>query len=108
MARQPDREIIEKIRKLIREISKENIRIEKAYLFGSHANGTADEWSDIDVALVSNDFMGIRFFDKERLSKYILEIDSRLETHPYRSDEFDPQKRWFVQEILDHGIEIDF
>ncbi len=28
-------------------------RIEAAYVYGSQATGTATEWSDIDVALVS-------------------------------------------------------
>lgn len=32
------------------------IRVEKVILFGSHARGTAAEWSDIDIALISNDF----------------------------------------------------
>lgn len=32
------------------------IRVSKVVLFGSHARGTANEWSDIDIAVISNDF----------------------------------------------------
>ena len=32
------------------------IRVAKVVLFGSQAHGTATEWSDIDIAVISNDF----------------------------------------------------
>ncbi len=39
---------------IIREAS-EKFQIEKIYLFGSHANGSADEESDIDLCIISSD-----------------------------------------------------
>jgi predicted nucleotidyltransferase len=30
--------------------------VDQAILFGSHARGTADEWSDVDLAVISPDF----------------------------------------------------
>lgn len=38
-----------------REVERE-ARVERMVLFGSHVRGTGDEWSDIDVAVVSPDF----------------------------------------------------
>lgn len=32
------------------------IRVDQAILFGSHARGGADEWSDLDLAVISPDF----------------------------------------------------
>ena len=32
------------------------VHVDGVYLFGSYAKGTADEWSDIDLAIVSPDF----------------------------------------------------
>jgi len=32
------------------------IHIKEAILYGSYANGTKNEWSDIDLAIVSDDF----------------------------------------------------
>ena len=46
------------VKKLLDELKAANIRIEKAFLFGSHARGNPGKWSDIDVALVSPDFSG--------------------------------------------------
>jgi predicted nucleotidyltransferase len=31
------------------------IRVQQAILFGSHARGAADQWSDVDLAVVSQD-----------------------------------------------------
>ena len=55
-------EILERFLKMVKAA---NIRIERAILFGSYAKGTAGQWSDIDVALVSSDFSGSRFYDSK-------------------------------------------
>ncbi len=39
------------------------------YLFGSYAKGNPGEYSDIDVAVVSDKFIGDRFEDRENLAK---------------------------------------
>ena len=75
------------------------------YLFGSYANGTAKEYSDVDLAVVSDKFEGSRFFDKQKLNKYILKTSIDLEIHPYKTEDFtedDP----FVKEILQTGLKI--
>ena len=43
--------------------------LNEVYLFGSYARGNAREYSDIDLAIVSDKFEGIRFFDKQKLNK---------------------------------------
>lgn len=53
-----------KIEKLLSLLESKNIRIKKAILFGSYAAGNFNEWSDIDLALVSDDFSGNSFIDK--------------------------------------------
>ncbi len=49
-------DILEKVRKFIEVLEKNNYRIIRAYLYGSWASGNSNEWSDIDLALVSDDF----------------------------------------------------
>jgi predicted nucleotidyltransferase len=97
------------IRRIIRTymgaIAKNNIKIEKVYLFGSYAHGTALEDSDIDVAIVSKDFSGDRFADRRRVVPLRRKIDRRLDPIPYRPENFkenDP----LVVEILKNGVEI--
>ncbi len=60
MAEIPDtaRSIIERF---LAELTKKGISVEQAVLFGSYAQGTFNEWSDIDLAVVSKKFEGERF-----------------------------------------------
>jgi len=81
------------------------INLRKVYLFGSYAKGKPHEYSDIDLALVSDDFEGSRFFDKRKTNKFLLKTTTDLQIHPYRPEDFtedDP----FVAEILRTGIRI--
>ena len=97
--------ILQDIKKLISELERENITIERAFLFGSHARGAATEWSDIDVALVSPVFSGSRFDDNCRIRKTKLRINSNLHTHPFTREDF-LDSPFVRDEILPHGIEV--
>ena len=93
------------LKKYLAIIIKNNIRIDKAYLFGSYAKGCATEESDIDVAIISPDFSGDRFDDRRRVVPLRRKIDRRLEPMPYHPENFkdtDP----LVIEILQNGVEI--
>ncbi len=94
--------VIERFLKLVKDA---NIQIERAVLFGSYAAGKAHEWSDMDVAIVSPDFSGIRFNDAKMLNPFMLKVDSRIEIHPFRPEDFN-KDNLFVKEILRTGIEI--
>jgi hypothetical protein len=76
------------VRKYIRELKKNGYKITEAFLFGSYARGTAHEWSDIDIALVSSDFTGDRFRDRQMIIPLRRQIDVRLEPMPFRPKDF--------------------
>ena len=57
----------------IRALEEQGIQLQKAVLFGSHALGQANEWSDIDIALVSEAFAGDRFVDRRKIRMQILQ-----------------------------------
>jgi len=93
------------IKKYIDIIARNNIKIDKAYLFGSYARECATQESDIDIAIISSDFSGDRFDDRRKVVPLRRKIDRRLEPIPYRPENFketDP----LVAEILCNGIEI--
>ena len=98
-------EIMENIKKFLGVVSKNGLHIERAIVFGSYAKGKHNEWSDIDIAIVSKDFTGIRFYDRKRLNPYLIRIDSRIETHPFKPEDF-TSNDLFVVKILKEGIEI--
>jgi len=79
--------------------------VHSAYLYGSHARGNAGKWSDIDIALISRDFMKDRTDERIRLMKIALEVDKRIEPVPFRPETFtdsDP----LAWEIKHNGISI--
>ena len=104
MAQVPDR-IITILKRYVAELEKNDIHLKAAILFGSYATGNYREFSDIDIALVSDDFQGVRFFDKERIKKPTLAIDHRIEPLPFKTEDF-KGNNIFVKEILKTGISI--
>lgn len=98
-------EILEKLRQFLRMASASGLHIERALLFGSYAKGIENTWSDIDVALISKDFTGIGFYDRKRINPFLIKVDSRIEPHPYRPEDF-TRDNPFVDQILKDAIEI--
>ena len=97
--------IIDKIKLFVKELEKEKLQIEKVFLFGSYAKNTANEWSDIDLAVVSDDFTGDRMVDYDRFVNAILSIDRSIEPIPYRTENFTIDNP-FVSEIIRTGFRI--
>jgi len=106
MAKRIDKKIIYKIIQDYLDVLKANrIRLSRVYLFGSYVSRRFTEDSDIDLALVSDDFKGDIIKDMLRLMKLRRGVDLRIEPHPFVKSEFssaDP----FVKEIIKFGKRI--
>jgi predicted nucleotidyltransferase len=74
-------------RRFVRDVQREGVRLEGAYLFGSYATGHASASSDIDIALVSPDFTGW-VDDLEKIRNAVLAMDARIEPVRFRPDTF--------------------
>lgn len=98
---------IDKARKLIELLKTNGIKVYEAYLFGSAAIDKTDEWSDIDVAVVSEDFTGMPFYDIKKISKFRRSVDLRLEVHPFSLDDILHNPPLFFIEIKDKGVQIN-
>lgn len=92
------------IKKFIAELSSRNIIVTAAYLFGSYAWGSPDEWSDIDVAVITSEFQGDSFDFRYFLTKIAKDIDIDLEPHPFLEKEFDLHP--FFRKITSQGLKI--
>jgi len=89
----------------IMALEENNIHLSKAVLFGSYAGGRANEWSDIDIALVSEAFEGDRFNDRGKIRKITLSVSSDLSPLPFRPEDFTPENP-FAKEIIDNGVSL--
>jgi predicted nucleotidyltransferase len=82
------------------------ISVDKAILFGSYASGTFDNESDIDLAIFSNYFQGMRRVDSIAfLLGYAMDYDLDLEPLAFTPDEY-RERLGIVDEILKTGIEL--
>jgi predicted nucleotidyltransferase len=73
-------------------------------LFGSYAKGNFHAESDIDIAVIFEDYSNLIDMQLE-LMRIRRNIDSRIEPHPFRESEFEPSNP-IVFEILKYGQEI--
>ena len=105
MAQKADRKIEKTVESYIAQLESIGIHVEQAILFGSYASGNFDEWSDIDLAIVSNDFAGNRFEDRSKIRKITLQVNSDISPMPFRPEDFN-ESDYFVKEILETGIRI--
>lgn len=96
--------IINEIKVFIEQLKNE-IDIKLVYLFGSYAKKTNKEYSDIDVAIVSDSFEGFSLADNEKILNKTKNINRMIEPHPFRPEDFTKDNP-FVEEIIQTGIRI--
>lgn len=99
------KDIRKEVETFLEELDNRGVHIEKSYLFGSYAKGEEHEFSDIDLALISESFNGILHEDilsfLDLLAKHY-----RIQPvtfHPRKLQEGGP----LIEEVLNTGIEID-
>ena len=88
-----------------REIQAQGVRLRNVFLYGSFAKGAQHEWSDIDVALVADEFEGLPTDIYHFATIAIKKPYIRIEPNTYPTDYFnegDP----FIEEIIKTGIKI--
>lgn len=98
-------EVLKSLDRFIEQVRGLGIPVEAAYLFGSYAQGRSTEWSDIDLALVSSAFQGTKFYDRRKLDRAVIAVDTAIEPHPYRPEDF-KESNPSAREIMRTGIRI--
>jgi predicted nucleotidyltransferase len=97
-------------KRLAKEYSKvlkeNNFSFEAVYLYGSYAQGGAKEWSDIDVAVVSNIFKRDREKYELLLWKLRRGLDSMIEPTGFTVEDFNENNSPLVYEIKEKGEKV--
>lgn len=99
------KEIKNIVKKFIIELKKEGIGVIKVILFGSHAKGINREDSDIDVAVVCEDFGTDTIDQNMKLWKIAVRVDTRIAPISLSSSEFEKEYIPIVTEIR-NGLDI--
>lgn len=99
---------INRIRQFISDIQLRGIMLSHVVLFGSYARNEQRDYSDIDIALVSDSFEGLSILDVELFrdikiqSSYVM-----FELHTFNTTEFERSDNGFIdEEIKGKGIVI--
>ena len=100
-----DNVIMEIVQKYVEEVCK-NYKIEAIFLFGSYAKGTEHEDSDIDIAIITDDIENDIFDEELNLMKLRRNIDTRIEPHLIRIEDYRNIETPFIQEVIDTGIKV--
>src|SRR5580658_2780446 len=98
---------IAKVKRFAKEIKESGVQLQRIVLYGSYARNEQHKWSDIDVALVSDSFRGVGFYDIDLFARiHIQKPFCIIQPRTYNTKDFSADKDPFVEEILKTGIEI--
>ncbi len=98
---------IERVKNFASEVMQSGVKLNRVILYGSYANGKPHTWSDIDVALVADEFTGHGFDDTAYFARinnkkpYLLIEAKTFPTAYFKNG--DP----FIDEIKRTGIAIE-
>ncbi|MDQ2720161.1 MAG: nucleotidyltransferase domain-containing protein [Bacteroidota bacterium] len=95
-------DIIRSVNDFVESAKKENIVIEKILLFGSYAKGSPHKYSDIDLAVFSQQFTN-NHFENNKAIQFTKRLP-QMQLHLYPLKEF--EENLFVSEIKKHAIDL--
>ncbi len=102
------RQIITLIRRYAAALEARGIPVERVILFGSHASGHPQEWSDIDIAVISPKFDSLSLLERyEQLGLANRDLRAPLDVigfSPSQVARCEPES--FLAEILKTGIDV--
>ncbi len=79
------------VRSYLAALQSVGIHAQRAVLFGSFANGRADEWSDIDLVVIAPEFDGPREISLIKSLWRATATDSRIEPIPCGEKEWETE-----------------
>jgi predicted nucleotidyltransferase len=96
---------LEELRNIIFALEKQKINLKEVYLFGSFIDN--ENYNDIDVALISDEFCGIRFFDLKKIIDSVKRYSSDFDLHPFNTLDFYSEDNFFAKQIIQSGKRFD-
>ena len=88
------------------ELICKNYKIEAIILFGSYVKGTEHNDSDIDIAVITDDIKSDIFDEELNLMRLRRNIDTRIEPHIIRIQDYKDATTPFIKEVIDTGIKV--
>ena len=79
------------------------------YVFGSQTDGTANEWSDLDVAVFAEGLESKDLHDRARIAAQVQrEAGDDVEIHFFPASSYkNPPRASFAEYVLQHGVRLN-
>lgn len=97
---------LNKAKKFVVQLKNDGVKVDSAFLFGSHAKGTSHKDSDIDVCVVSSTFGKDYLDEMVDLRMKALKIDIHIEPIPLTPKDLADPYSSFSSEIRNTGVQI--
>ncbi|NHZ71864.1 MAG: nucleotidyltransferase domain-containing protein [Aquificales bacterium] len=89
--------VIKTLKQFAKALDSANIQVEQLILFGSHTTGTAREYSDIDVVVISSSFADKSYWERiDILSEAIYKVFAPIEASAFTPEEWQDGKSLIV------------
>jgi predicted nucleotidyltransferase len=103
MASFSSREVAEEIARSFGKLVQKELDVKNIYLYGSYAKGNFSKDSDIDIAVIGDDFIGDPIEDTMLLMRIRRKVDYRIEPRPFRTSDFNKSNP-ISKEIMETGV----
>jgi predicted nucleotidyltransferase len=95
--------ILNEIENYIEVLIKNNINPSKIILYGSYAKGKAHSYSDIDIAVISDQFGKDEIEELMELARLTIDVSDRIEAIPLTNDNLKLKYHSLIGEIKKYG-----
>lgn len=75
-------------------------------MFDSYVKGTNNESSDIDIDIITEEFENDVIDEELNLMRLRRKIDTRIEPHLIRIEDYKNAETPFIQEVINTGIKV--
>jgi predicted nucleotidyltransferase len=96
--------LIQHISAFLAEIQNAGYAPSRVVLFGSYAKGKPHQWSDVDLAIWDEHFVGVGMVDIVPILPIISKYRG-IELHPFPANETEDENP-FIGEVVQHGIDL--
>lgn len=93
-------------KKYLKKLKKSDFNFAEAWLFGSYANGSQKEYSDIDLAIVFSDSKYKTFDNEVKLMNLRIGDETQIEPHAFTLEDFSSLSP-LVNQIIKEGIRVE-
>jgi predicted nucleotidyltransferase len=98
--------VLATVKKFKNALESINIEVEQLILFGSHAEGTAREDSDIDLIVISSSFSDKNYWERiDILTDAIYRVFAPIEASAFTPDEWKSEKS-LLSDYAGNGISV--